>query len=351
MRGSRRTPRADGRGPTSRSKLRTVSLFPRSADLAGRRIALSPTIPALFDGPLRAHHRLIGQWVAAREGEPRLHTREGARRHIERTFAAAVRDILAPIDCIDLRTVVLTGSEGTLTAIALVCDSMGQLDLGWIEESDAPISWRAAAYRALERTLGLALPVFGYQDLIEEMACYYWEGETDDEAARHSLVEVLGVDPGELDDHPLPSTMNARRPAWMDNKRAARPSRQPVALRQALETLGEAHRALGAVPDDQNAWAFDFETMLEYMPWTDDCSSLPPLTLVPFDEFARELDDMARHGMEYGFRDVAGLCPLPDAKRIEDWFSSLALGVRFVAAAQSLIRLDPADLGGSHARS
>jgi hypothetical protein len=242
-------------------------------------------------------------------------------------------------------------SEGAPPAIALICDSMGQIDLGWIEESDAPISWRAAAYRALEKTLGSALPLFGYQDLFEEMACYYWDGETDDDAARHSLVEMIGADPDDLDEYALPSTMNARRPAWMLAKRAARPSRMPMSLRQALETLGEAHRALAAVPDDQNAWAFDFESLRDYMPWTEDCSSLPPLTLVPFDEFARELDDVARHGMEYGFRDVAGLCPLPDAKRIDDWFASLALGARFVSAAQSLIRLDPADLGGSHARS
>ena len=71
---------------------------------------------------------------------------------------------------------------------------------------------------------------------------------------------------------------------------------------------------------------------------------MPPLTLVPFEHFARELDDVARHGMEMGFMDVAGLCPLPDAENIDDWFASLRLGARFLLAAQDLIQLDPAQL-------
>ena len=68
---------------------------------------------------------------------------------------------------------------------------------------------------------------------------------------------------------------------------------------------------------------------------------MPPLTLVPVEQFAREVDDVARHGMEYGFMDIAGLCPLPDATRVTDWFASLEAGARFLLAAQELIQLDP----------
>ena len=62
----------------------------------------------------------------------------------------------------------------------------------------------------------------------------------------------------------------------------------------------------------------------------------------PFDHFARELDDVGRNGMEMGFMEVAGLCPLPDANHIDDWFASLRLGAEFLLAAQELIQLDPA---------
>jgi hypothetical protein len=71
---------------------------------------------------------------------------------------------------------------------------------------------------------------------------------------------------------------------------------------------------------------------------------LPPLTLVPVEQFAREVDDVGRHGMEYGFMDIAGFCPLPDSVPIDDWFASLRVGARFLLAAQDLIQLDPANL-------
>ena len=83
--------------------------------------------------------------------------------------------------------------DGLPPALAIVCDTIGQIDLGWIEKTNvlsntlfetiAPVGWRAAAYQALEQTLGTVLPCFGYDDLFEEISAYYWEGTTDDELA------------------------------------------------------------------------------------------------------------------------------------------------------------------------
>jgi hypothetical protein len=67
------------------------------------------------------------------------------------------------------------------------------------------------------------------------------------------------------------------------------------------------------------------------------------MTLVPFEHFARELDDVGRHGMELGFMDIAGLCPLPEVDSIDAWLASLRLGADFLLAAQSLIQFDPAN--------
>ncbi len=103
----------------------------------------------------------------------------------------------------------------------------------------------------------------------------------------------------------------------------------------------DAHRALGKLRPDGNAWHLDLSMAREYLPEIAEYASLPPLTLVPFEQFARELDDVMRSGMEMGFMDLAGLCPLPDATRIDDWFASLRVGARFLHAAQDLIRFNP----------
>lgn len=321
-----------------------------SADLAGRTVALSNNIPSVFDQPLAPHHKLIGRWVAAREEIGRTFTRAEARRHIERVFEAAVIEILAPVECVDLRITVLDGKGDDPPAIAIICGSLGQLDLGWIETSDAPTAWRAAAYRALEQTLGRVLPVFGYDDLFEQISIYYWDGETEDEAARQSMAYHYGADAEELDEMTLPSELNTRRPDWMIAANAASSKRLPAALRRKLVALDRSHQALAELAPESDAWASDFETVCEYIPGIEECSSLPPLTIVPFGHFARELDEAARHGMEMGFMDVAGVCPLPDVNRIDDWFTSLRLGAHFLACVQDLIRFDPATAGGRHVR-
>lgn len=279
----------------------------------------------------------MGRWLVAREATSNRYTRVGARKRIEQVFNAAVLEILEPIELVDLRVAVLVGEDDNPPAIALVCETLGQLDLGWIETGDAPIPWRAAAYAALGETLGTALPVFGYQDLFAQISMYYW----DDESARRSLAAYQGLSAEEIEEQTLPSEMNARRPDWMIGSNAAKPACLPKALACALRRLRDAHKALERLASERNAWHFDSDTLYEYVPGIEECSSLPPLTLVPFEEFARELDDVARHGMEMGFMDVCGICPLPEVSRIDDWFASLRLGVQFLLAAQDLVRFDP----------
>ncbi len=316
----------------------------RSADLAGRAVAISADVPAIFDAPLPPHHKLIGRWVAAREASSGLYTRAAARQHIEGIFNAAVLEILDPIEIADFRVaVILKEGDGT-PAIAVICQNLGQIELGWIETGDAPIPWRAAAYRALEQCLGRVLPIFSYEDLFNEISIYYWDGETDDERARQSLIAYHGADADELDELTLPSEMNARRPEWMIKENAAPSARLPSGLRQKLKRFHAAHKAVGSLRPERNAWDFDLEVAYDYIPGIEECSSLPPLTLVPFDHFARELDDVARNGMEMGFMEVAGLCPLRDAHHIDDWFASVRLGAEFLRAAQELIQVDPAKL-------
>ncbi|MGI9376010.1 MAG: hypothetical protein ACR2PC_07955 [Tsuneonella suprasediminis] len=336
------TPMTGTAKPRNRLHARPVFASRRSADLAGRSVAISADIPAIFDAPLPPHHKLIGRWVASREISSDLYTRPAARRHIEGVFNTAVLEILDPIDIADFSVAVIQGEEDGTPAIAVICQSLGQIDLGWIETGDAPISWRAAAYKALDQGLGRVLPIFGYEDLFNEISMYYWDGEIDDKGARQSLIAYHGADADELDELTLPSEMNARRPEWMIKENAAPSKLLPAGLRRKLKRFHAAHKAVGTFRPERNAWNLDLQVAYDYIPGIEECSSLPPLTLVPFDHFARELDDVGRHGMEMGFMEVAGLCPLRHANHVDDWFASLRLGAEFLLAAQELIQLDPA---------
>lgn len=326
--------------PNGRRRLQGC-LSRRSADLAGRSVALSDDIPAVFDTPLGSHHRLIGRWVVVHDSRAELCTRLAARLCIEKIFNVAVLACLEPIELADLRVAVLHGNDDLPPAIAIICESMGQIDLGWIETGDAPMSWRAAAYIALEQSLGRVLPIFGYQDLFEEISHYYWDGETEDEAARQSLIACYGWEEDDLGEMVLPSAMNARRPAWMIAANGACTAQLPVCLRQKLENLRNAHDALNRIEPDSDAWHVDLQAVYDHIPHIEECSTLPPLTLVPVEHFAREVDDFARQGMEMGFMDVAGYCLLVDAGRVDDWLVSLKLGVHLLVCAQDLIGFDP----------
>jgi len=330
------------------------SLSRPSADLAGRTVRISPDVPAMFDVPLAAHHKLIGRWVEAIAPSDRPCTRHEARARIERTFNDAVLDILQPFDMAELRAVVLQGDDSLPPALVLICDSLGSLDLGWIEKSNvlrqtlftnvAPLGWRAAAYKELVGTLNIALPVFHFDDLLAELSMYYWEGEETDEGARHALTEWFGQDPEEIDEDMLPSAIRARRPDWMLAENAAPLKDMPTALANKIRALRKAYAALEAQGDDRGAWRFDLELIREYVDDYEDRSGLPPVTLVPFDQFQRELDDVGRFGMETGFMDVCGICQLDDADKVGAWLASLKLGVAFLLAAQDLIDFDPAGL-------
>lgn len=336
--------------PTA-SRRQPVSASHRSADLAGRMVALGANVPAIFDQPLALHHKLLGRWVAGREGAQEACTRVEARRRIERAFRAVALDILAPVELADLRIAILSGEENQSPVITITCESIGQIDLGWIETSDAPIGWRAAAYAALERTLSRVLPVFAYQDLFEEISRHYWEGETDDAAALEYMIACHGADLEDLDSLSLPSTMNDRRPDWMIRDKAIPVRSLPARLREIIRRLDHLHRQIDRLDSNDNAWAFHLDIAYEYFPGIEECSPLPPLTLVPVDQFAREVDDVAQHGMEYGFFDLAGICVLQQADKIDRWLSSLQLGVKLLTTAQELILLDPTILGGSHGKS
>lgn len=321
-----------------------------SADLAGRAVTLSAAVPASFDAPLAPHHVTIGRWVAAREAKPLRYTRQDARRRIEQVFNDAVVDILSPFDLADLRVVALHGDGERPPALAIICDTVGQIELGWIGKANvlsntlfgrvAPVGWRAAAYQALEQSLPDVLPIFGYHDFIEELSAYYWDGATDDDGARAALIHIYGeeeVDQGEMT---LPSQLAERRPDWMTAK-AAPLKDMPKDLQAALRRLRDAQGALKAAAAPGNAWRLDSDQYHEYCPDAEDHSYLPPMTLLPFEQFARELDDVGRMGMETGFMDCAGLCPLADPGTIDAWFASLRAGAELLLAAQHLINLYP----------
>ena len=304
----------------------------------------------MFDAPLAVHHKVIGRWIADREPSTVQITRSAARQRIEKAFDSAVVSTFAPFQLADFRTVVFQGDDANPPAIAIVCDTVGQIDLGWIETDNvlrntllkrvAPLGWRAAAYKALAATLNCTLPVFGFDDLFKEYSGAYWDGSTEDADAIRSMVEYQGAELDDIDETMLPSAMKARRPDWMLAEKASPMKYLPPTIRTKIRALRTAHVAVMALGQEGNAWAFDFAMACDYVPGLEDCSHLPAMTLVPAEHFGRELDDVGQHGMQQGFMDIAGICPIADAGRVEQWFVSLQVGARYLAAAQDLMTLD-----------
>lgn len=277
-----------------------------------------------------------------------LLTRTEARRYIEQEFDRLVMAALGGSDLADLRTVALYGQDGDPPAIAIICDSVGQIDLGWIEKTNvlshtlngsvAPVGWRAAAYAALCSTLSMVIPLFDFGSMMEELSMYYWDGETEDEGAR----KAIAYHNGEFEDGmTLPSDVAAKRPDFMLAENKGPLKDMPPALRARLKRLREAYAALKRFGTEGNAWYFDFEKVTEYLPEYEDCATIPPMTLVPAEQFDMELDEVGRAGMELRFFDIAGFCHLTEPAVLDQWFTSLRLGCELLHAAQSLIETDP----------
>lgn len=286
-------------------------------------------------------------------------TRHEARTLIEQTFDRAVMDILKPVEIADYRAAVMIGDDSLPPALALICDSVGQPDLCWIEKSNvlantingpvAPVSYQATAYRAIVETICCALPAFTFEDMFEEYSGYFWDGCGTDEEARNFLVDMHGADPADMGDYTLPSQLTGKRPAWMLAENAVAMKRLPKGLRECLKRLRAAHDAVDALPDTGNAWrarSVGYETIEGYFPAMEERSHLPPMTVVPFEHFGREIDAVAQMGMELGFMDVVGLCPLTDAATVDAWLASLRTGVDYLLRLQELINLEPKDMYG-----
>ncbi|WP_411340350.1 hypothetical protein V6U71_21670 [Sphingopyxis sp. J-6] len=250
-----------------------------------------------------------------------------------------------------LRVIALHGGDSLPPALGIVSDGIGEIDLRWIGKTNAlkdvmlgpvaPTGWRAAAYRELEKALYRALPVFSYVDLFYEYSNYFWDGEITDEGARNALIEWHGADEAEIEVDQLPSGMNARRPDYMLAENADPLSAMPRELADKIRDLRRAHKALMELGSDGNAWHLDRDDLCNYIPESEDWSWLPSMTLVPFDHFARELDAIGQMGMEQGFTDIAGICPLKDVAAVDRWLASLKLGADLLVAAQELIDFDP----------
>lgn len=294
---------------------------------------------------------MLGSWAAARDTSPRACTRGEARQQIERRFNAAVLEILKPIEIMDLRAAVIQGENGLPPAVAIICDSIGQIDLGWIEKSNAlrvtafeqvaPVGIQAAAYQALATTLNAAVPMIGFDDLMEELSAYYWDGENTDEGAIRCMKEWRGLEDDEIEAEQLPSGIIARRPAWMLAANAFPLKRLPAGLAKRIRRLRKAHEALKSLPLDGSAWRYSSDFILDYLPEYEERGMLPPMTIIPFDVYAREIDDIARPCMEMGFHDIVGLYQLADPAAIDRWFASLKLGAELLLAAQDIIDTNP----------
>ena len=208
-------------------------------------------------------------------------------------------------------------------------------------EQVAGVGLQAAAYDALATSLNAAVHMISFGDLMEELSSYYWDGEFSDEGAMMVMKERRGLGDDEIEIEQLPSGVLARRPPWMIAENAYPHKKLPAGLAKRIRRLRKARDALADLPRTDSAWRYNSDFTLQYLPGYEERAPLPPMTIVPFDVFAREIDDIARFGMEQGFDDIVGLYQLPTSAAIDQWFASLKLGAELLLAAQDLIDTNP----------
>jgi hypothetical protein len=135
--------------------------------------------------------------------------------------------------------------------------------------------------------------------------------------------------------------MRDRRPEWMLAENASPLKHLPDELADAIRRVRKAADAVRSLDSPGSAWNYDSDLCHNYVFAYEESSHTPPLTLVPFDHFQRELDYVCEHAMQTSFHDTAGICPLINPGLIDDWFASLRAGVDMLIAAQALIDLFP----------
>ena len=183
--------------------------------------------------------------------------------------------------------------------------------------------------------------MIGFDDLMEELSAYYWVGENTDEGAIRCMKEWRGLEDDEIEAEQLPSGIIARRPDRMIAANAFPLKRLPAGLAKRIRRLRIAHEALKSLPFERSAWRYNGDFILDYLPEYEERGMLPSMTIIPFDVYAREIDDIARPCMEMGFHDIVGLYQLPDPAAIDQWFASLKLGAELLRAAQDIIDTNP----------
>ena len=313
-----------------------------SVRIAGGAIRLSPDVPTRFGNPVGQHHVTIGKWARDRLVSAGPITENGFKHLVEQTFADAVGEILAPVELCDLHTMVLLNSENDKqAALVLANKSQGQIDLGWIEtDEDAPLEWRCAAYSALVTNLQPIIPSISFDDMFEHLSMLYWDGETQDGPAREVLENFYGHDEEELEGMAMPSQVIAKIPAWMKDYAGDTPAR-PLhpQLAKILSDLKKASARLKRAQKKADPFEFsDMEDLCSFAPWYEESYSLPPTTVVPFEIFAAEIDDVARGGMEQGFLDAIGIYHLDPAapELVGRWLETLRAGVAVIEIIQRL---------------
>lgn len=306
---------------------------------------LSPAIPTRFGNPVGKHHVIIGNWAKEMLASAGPVSESGFKHLIEATFAKVVGDILAPIKLCDLHVMVLLHSEeDEKPAIIIANKSQGQVDLGWIETAEnAPMEWRCAAYRALVSNIHPIIPMITFDDMFEHLSMLYWDGSTEDHEAREALIHDHGHDEEDLEGMTMPSDVKAKAPAWMDDYAGEAPARPfHPELAKLFRDLRKARRRFDKAQAKANPFAFDFDDLCSYAPWYEESYCLPPMTVVPFDIFAEEIDDCARGGMEQGFLDVCGLYLIdPASPQIDKWLETLRASVAVIDCIQRLTAWEP----------
>lgn len=317
-------------------------------------MTLSRAIPtSIGPNPINpARHLMAEALISRRAHRPSFNhpgTLADAARAIDAELIAEIDAILSPLpeDSWSLSVSLLPDpTEAKVGALIALHDAY-RASPDWLSDPAIADDVKSEIWALLGRAMPILLPVGCFDDLVEEISGYWWQGELDDDAAREAIAEMRGEELGPDDDFFLPSKFLAAQPQWTLFEPWPRPNDAPTPALPDF-VAGPAAQVLKAMKPFRNAsanraaWISDFDITTDVAPEYGDAVSTPPIFLVPdIPVFNEALNDIGECAMQTSFWNVCGAAIMTSPKDIQTWLKSLAAGVPLLVALDGLLRATP----------
>lgn len=312
--------------------------------LAGRLPTLTGILPQLTCSQASPAVTLIARWLDAQGLRPGIYDGPDA---IRAAFKAEVarRYRLQPVSFTVHLHDLGPGDRQPRLYFELCTTSMGDLPMGWLNETHIPDAWRHEIYRRTSQIITSIYPCMDFRTITEEIENHFWGGAETDEDAIAELASMGYInDPYDAEALReegilLPSEWHAMWPRWVQPDPIPGPP-LPAAIAKTLAGFEARRKAL------QDASWFS-EDAVENL-GREERAMIPPLLFAPLPpESYRAIDAIGQYGMETDFINEAVLLEVDSVETLD---AAIRLGETALAITHDVFRflqVPPSCLGGS----